>query len=75
LFEVPEVHWDDIGGYANVKQELRETVEWPIKYRVYFEELGVEPPKGILLFGPPGTGKTLLAKAVANESGANFHSC
>ncbi|KUO83103.1 MAG: AAA family ATPase [Caldivirga sp. MG_3] len=72
IVEVPEVHWDDIGGYANVKQELRETVEWPIKYRVYFEELGVEPPKGILLFGPPGTGKTLLAKAVANESGANF---
>uniref|UniRef100_UPI0025C6CC70 AAA family ATPase n=1 Tax=Caldivirga sp. UBA161 TaxID=1915569 RepID=UPI0025C6CC70 len=72
IVEVPEVHWDDIGGYANVKQELRETVEWPIKYRVYFDELGVEPPKGILLFGPPGTGKTLLAKAVANESGANF---
>ncbi|WP_460173327.1 CDC48 family AAA ATPase [Vulcanisaeta sp. JCM 14467] len=72
IVEVPEVHWDDIGGYENVKQELREMVEWPIKYPRYFEELGVDPPKGILLFGPPGTGKTLLAKAVATESNANF---
>ena len=72
IVEVPEVHWDDIGGYENIKQELREIVEWPLKYPKYFEELGVEPPKGILLFGPPGTGKTLLAKAVATESGANF---
>jgi transitional endoplasmic reticulum ATPase len=72
IVEVPEVHWDDIGGYDNVKQELKEMVEWPLKYPRYFEELGVEPPKGILLFGPPGTGKTLLAKAVATESNANF---
>ncbi|WP_069808385.1 CDC48 family AAA ATPase [Vulcanisaeta thermophila] len=72
IVEVPEVHWDDIGGYDSVKQELREMVEWPLKYPQYFEELGVEPPKGILLFGPPGTGKTLLAKAVATESNANF---
>jgi len=72
IVEMPEVKWDDIGGYDNVKQELRETVEWPIKYRSYFEELGVDPPRGILLFGPPGTGKTLLAKAVATESGSNF---
>ena len=72
IVEVPEVHWDDIGGYENVKQELKEMVEWPLKYPRYFEELGVEPPKGILLFGPPGTGKTLLAKAVATESNANF---
>nr|MCG2870332.1 AAA family ATPase [Vulcanisaeta sp.] len=72
IVEVPEVHWDDIGGYENVKQELKEMVEWPLKYPRYFEELGIEPPKGILLFGPPGTGKTLLAKAVATESNANF---
>jgi AAA family ATPase, CDC48 subfamily len=70
--EVPEVHWDDIGGLENVKQELREVVEWPLRYPNAFKRLGIEPPKGILLFGPPGTGKTLLAKAVATESGANF---
>ncbi len=70
--EVPKVHWDDIGGLEDVKQQLREAVEWPLKYPKVFEEMGIEPPKGILLFGPPGTGKTLLAKAVATESGANF---
>ena len=70
--EVPEVHWDDIGGLENVKQELREVVEWPLKYPEVFQKMGIEPPKGILLYGPPGTGKTLLAKAVATESGANF---
>jgi transitional endoplasmic reticulum ATPase len=72
LIEVPNVHWDDIGGLEDVKQELREAVEWPLKYPKAFERLGIEPPKGILLYGPPGTGKTLLAKAVANESQANF---
>ena len=70
--EVPNVHWSDIGGLENVKQELRETVEWPLKYRDVFEATHTTPPKGILVFGPPGTGKTLLAKAVANESEANF---
>jgi len=72
LIEVPNVHWDDIGGLEEVKQELREAVEWPLKYPEAFEALGITPPKGILLYGPPGTGKTLLAKAVANESEANF---
>ncbi|AJC71012.1 ATPase AAA [Thermococcus guaymasensis DSM 11113] len=72
LIEVPNVHWDDIGGLEDVKQELREAVEWPLKYPKAFERLGITPPKGILLYGPPGTGKTLLAKAVANESQANF---
>ena len=70
--EVPEVSWNDIGGLEEVKQELRRTVEWPMKYPEVFKRLGIKPPRGILLFGPPGTGKTLLAKAVATESGANF---
>ncbi|ASJ02532.1 AAA family ATPase [Thermococcus profundus] len=72
LIEVPNVHWEDVGGLEEVKQELREAVEWPLRYPKAFERLGVNPPKGILLYGPPGTGKTLLAKAVANESEANF---
>ncbi|ASJ00436.1 CDC48 family AAA ATPase [Thermococcus gorgonarius] len=72
LLEVPNVHWDDIGGLEDVKQQLREAVEWPLKYPRAFERLGIDPPKGILLYGPPGTGKTLLAKAVATESEANF---
>ena len=72
LIEVPNVRWDDIGGLGNVKQELKEAVEWPLKYPKAFQRLGITPPKGILLYGPPGTGKTLLAKAVANESEANF---
>ncbi|WP_297071609.1 CDC48 family AAA ATPase [Thermococcus sp.] len=72
LLEVPNVHWDDVGGLEDVKEELREAVEWPLKYPEAFTGLGINPPKGILLYGPPGTGKTLLAKAVANESEANF---
>jgi len=70
--EVPEVRWDDIGGLEDVKQQLREAVEWPLKHPEFFREMGIDPPKGILLYGPPGTGKTLLAKAVATESEANF---
>jgi len=72
LLEVPNIHWDDVGGLEDVKEELREAVEWPLKYPEAFTGLGINPPKGILLYGPPGTGKTLLAKAVANESEANF---
>jgi len=72
LVEVPEVRWSDIGGLDDVKQQLREAVEWPLKYPDIFEKMGIRPPKGILLYGPPGCGKTLLAKAVATESGANF---
>jgi len=72
IVEIPEVRWSDIGGLDDIKQELRESIEWPMKYPHVFEKMGIEPPKGILLFGPPGTGKTLLAKAVATESGANF---
>jgi len=72
LVEVPDVKWDDIGGLEDVKQELKEAVEWPLKNPDSFKNLGVKPPKGILIYGAPGTGKTLLAKAVANESDANF---
>jgi len=72
LVEVPDVTWKQVGGLEDVKQELREAVEWPLKFPDVFERLLTKPPKGILLFGPPGTGKTLLAKAVANESECNF---
>jgi len=66
------VRWDEIGGLEDVKQALRETVEWPLKYGPVFAHVGAKPPKGILLHGAPGTGKTLLAKAVATEAEANF---
>jgi transitional endoplasmic reticulum ATPase len=72
LVEIPKVRWSDIGGLEDVKQALKEMVEWPLKSPESFERMGITPPRGILLYGPPGTGKTLLAKAVANESGANF---
>jgi len=70
--EVPDVKWEDVGGLDNIKEELKEAVEWPLKYSEVFKEANTNPPKGILLYGSPGTGKTLLAKAVANESGVNF---
>ncbi len=70
--EVPTVHWDDIGGLDEVKQDLREAVEWPLKTPELFTTMGIRPPKGILLYGPPGCGKTMLARAVATESEANF---
>src|ERR687885_2035307 len=70
--EIPDVKWEDIGGLADIKQELQEAVEWPLKYRGVFTYTDATPPKGILLYGPPGTGKTLMAKAAANESEANF---
>ena len=72
LVETPNITWDDVGGLDKVKQELKEAVEWPLKYPDAFVRMGIRPPKGILLYGPPGTGKTLLAKAVAKESEANF---
>ncbi len=72
LVEIPTTRWEDIGGLEHVKQQLKEAVEWPLKKPEVFKRMGIKPPKGILLFGPPGTGKTLLAKAVANESDANF---
>jgi transitional endoplasmic reticulum ATPase len=72
LVEIPDVTWDQIGGLQDVKEELREAVEWPLKYPDLFAQLNASPPKGLLLYGPPGTGKTLLAKAVAHESESNF---
>ena len=70
--EVPDVKWEDVGGLGNIKEELKEAVEWPLEYSDVFKKANTNPPKGILLYGTPGTGKTLLAKAVANESGVNF---
>ncbi len=70
--EKPNVKWEDIGGMENVKSEIQEAVELPLNTPEVFEKMGIRPLKGILLYGPPGTGKTLLAKAVANESNANF---
>ncbi|MBS3050842.1 MAG: CDC48 family AAA ATPase [Candidatus Aenigmarchaeota archaeon] len=72
LIEIPKVKWEDIGGLGEVKDSMKEVIEWPLKYPDSFKRLGIKPPTGVLLFGPPGCGKTLLAKAVANESGANF---
>ena len=72
LIEKPNVKWEDIGALEEAKQELKEAVEWPLKFGKVFEHMNAKPPKGILLYGPPGTGKTMLAKAVATESEANF---
>jgi len=72
LVEIPKVAWEDVGGLEDVKREIIEAVEWPLKYPEKFKKFGIRPPKGVLLYGPPGTGKTLIAKAVANESEANF---
>jgi len=70
--EIPTVHWDDIGGLEEAKQELKEAVEWPLKNPEVFTRLGIKPPRGILIYGPPGCGKTLLARGIATESEANF---
>ncbi|HLA85589.1 MAG TPA: CDC48 family AAA ATPase [Thermoguttaceae bacterium] len=70
--EVPDVHWDDVGGLEDVKRRLREAIEWPMKYTALFESFRLKPPKGMLLSGPPGCGKTLIAKALAAETEVNF---
>jgi len=72
FMEIPNVRWTDIGGLGHEKQQLIEVVEWPLKKPESFKRIGIEPPKGVLIWGPPGCGKTLLAKAVATESEANF---
>ncbi|MBD3230798.1 MAG: CDC48 family AAA ATPase [Candidatus Lokiarchaeota archaeon] len=72
IVEIPNIHWEDVGGLEEAKTELERAIEWPIKHPETFERIGIRPLKGILLFGPPGCGKTLLARAVATESEANF---
>ena len=72
LVELPAVSWSDLGGLGSLKQELIEAIEWPLKRPEKFRQMGIRPPKGILLYGPPGTGKTMIAQAVANETAANF---
>jgi len=70
--EVPDVKWEDVGGLENIKEELKEAIEWPLKYPELFKKARTNPTKGILLHGAPGTGKTLLAKAAASQTGVNF---
>ncbi len=72
MVEVPNVKWEDVGSLEDVKAQLKQAVEWPLKNPSAFKEMGIRPPRGVLLYGPPGTGKTLLAKAIATESQANF---
>ncbi|XP_055260719.1 ribosome biogenesis protein SPATA5 isoform X2 [Moschus berezovskii] len=70
--DVPNVSWSDIGGLENVKLKLKQAVEWPLKHPESFTQMGIQPPKGVLLYGPPGCSKTMIAKALASESGLNF---
>ncbi len=72
MIDIPDISWEDVGGLEDIKSELQEAVEWPLKYPKLFERAGIRPLNGIILFGPPGCGKTLLAKAVASESKCNF---
>ena len=69
---VLQVSWSDIGGLENIKLKLKQAVEWPLKHPESFIRMGIQPPKGVLLYGPPGCSKTMIAKALANESGLNF---
>ena len=70
--EIPDVSWESVGGLSEIKDRLKESVEWPLTKPELFDHFGIKPPRGIVLFGAPGTGKTLLAKAIANEAKANF---
>ncbi|WP_336343453.1 CDC48 family AAA ATPase [Halalkalicoccus ordinarius] len=72
LVELPKISWNDIGGLEDATEDIKESVEWPLTNPGRFERMGIDPPAGVLLYGPPGTGKTLMAKAVANETNANF---
>jgi AAA family ATPase len=66
------VHWEDIGGQDEIKLKLKQAVEWPLLHPEAFERMGIQPPRGILMYGPPGCSKTMIAKALATESGLNF---
>ena len=70
--EVPNVRWEDVGGLQSIKAALQEAIAWPLSQPLLFEQIGVAPPRGILLYGPPGNGKTLLVKALASQSNLNF---
>ncbi|XP_068439892.1 ATPase family gene 2 protein homolog A isoform X2 [Clinocottus analis] len=70
--DVPKVRWSDVGGMEEVKLKLKQAVEWPLRHPEAFTRMGIQPPKGVLLYGPPGCSKTMIAKALANESGLNF---
>ncbi|WP_327050869.1 CDC48 family AAA ATPase [Halomicrococcus gelatinilyticus] len=72
LVELPKISWDDVGGLEEAQEDVKESVEWPLSSPEKFDRMGIDPPSGVLLYGPPGTGKTLMAKAVANETNANF---
>jgi transitional endoplasmic reticulum ATPase len=72
VVEIPQVSWKDIGGLDKVKQELQETVQYPVEHPDKFLKYGMQPSNGVLFYGPPGTGKTMLAKAIACETQANF---
>ena len=72
LVQIPDVSWDDVGGLDELKEELQESIEWPIKHKEAYDYVDVEAPKGVLLHGPPGTGKTLIAKALAKTTESNF---
>ncbi|GAH84379.1 unnamed protein product, partial [marine sediment metagenome] len=72
LVEIPNTNWEDVGGLDNIRQQLIEAVDWPLTQPESFDRLGIDPPRGVLLYGPPGCGKTLLARAIATESEANF---
>jgi AAA family ATPase len=71
-FSTPSTRWSDVGGQIAAKTALRQVVEWPLKYPETFKRLGVDPPKGVLMYGPPGCSKTLIARAIAGEGGGNF---
>ena len=70
--EVPNVRWEDVGGLEPIKATLREAIAWPLSQPLLFEKIGLQPPRGILLYGPPGNGKTLLVKALSTQSNLNF---
>ena len=72
MVEVPTVTWQDIGGLEDLKLQLRQAVEWPVRHPELFARMGITPPRGVLMYGPPGCSKTMIAKALANVSGLNF---